>query len=136
MEITRVLIVEDDPLTGTALASALDRQGYEVVGLATTGEEALSSFRERTPDIVLMDIRLERGTDGIETSRKILAKHRVPVVFVSALEDENTLNEAKRVTPYGYILKPFNFGMVHAAIQVALRLFERDREIERAGRRP
>lgn len=134
MDITKVLIVEDDPLAGAALASALERPEYQVVGLAATGTGALEVFHKQTPDIILMDIQLEEEMDGIETSRRILATHNIPVVFVSALEDEKTINEAKRVTPYGYILKPYNPGTVHAAIQIALRLFERDREIALARR--
>src|SRR5829696_4519031 len=74
----RVLIVEDETLVGLGLKSLLERLGHEVVGQASTSAEAIALFRDKSPDIVLMDIRLD-GTDGIELARELLAKRRCPM---------------------------------------------------------
>lgn len=106
----KVLIVEDELYTGTALETLLKRINYDSVGIITSGEEAISKIDELNPDLILMDIILE-GTlegklDGIETSRLIKEKIDVPIIFLTAYGDLKTLKKAKLAEPDGYIVKP------------------------------
>ncbi|HOX33343.1 MAG TPA: response regulator, partial [Spirochaetales bacterium] len=103
----RILIVEDEKIIALDLQRRLERFGYSVVGMASDGMEAVALAKERAPDIILMDIMLAGGMDGIEAAGQIRDRYGVPVIFLTAYTDEKTLERAKEVEPFGYILKPF-----------------------------
>src|SRR4029453_4312394 len=108
--------------------------GYEVLGRATSADEAMRGVADGSPDLVLMDIRLRGLRDGIQTAEELRDSYRVPVVFLSAHADEATLRRAKRSSPYGYVVKPFKMGALRSALEVALErhaLETRVRESER-----
>lgn len=121
---SRILIVEDEAVTSLALSDSLDSLGYEPIGPASSGEEAISLATSQHPDLVLMDIRLKGSMDGIVAADKIWNKHAIPIVFLTAYADEETLSRAKITRPFGYILKPFKDLDLHATIQVALENFQ------------
>jgi len=91
----RVLIVEDETLVGLGLKSNLERLGHEVVGQASTAAEAMAFFREKKPDIVLMDIRLD-GIDGITVAGQLLKERRVPMIILSGLQRQGTDRPRRR----------------------------------------
>jgi PAS domain S-box-containing protein len=98
----------------------LKRLGYNVVGMAATGEEAVGEIARTHPDLVLMDIRLQGDMDGIQTAEHVMVHHDIPVTYLTAYADETTLERAKVTLPYGYILKPFEERDLRTTIELAL----------------
>jgi PAS domain S-box-containing protein len=115
----QILIVEDEAIVAMDLKLHLQDLGYAVAGLASNGEEAIVMAERKRPDLVLMDISLGSGMDGIEAARQVQAIG-VPVVFLTAYADEATLTRAKDSGPYGYLLKPFDERALHSTIEMAL----------------
>ena len=115
-----ILIVEDEKIIALDLQRRLERFGYSVIGMASDGQEAISLARERRPDIILMDIMLAGPMDGIEAAKQIRAQLGIPVIFLTAYTDEKTLERAKEVEPFGYILKPFKERELYTTIDIAL----------------
>lgn len=124
--IPKILVVEDDPLIGADLCSTLANYEYSVVGPLPSGEEAIEEFRGGNIDFVLMDIALAGKIDGIETAEKIQSIRPVPVVFLSALNDEATLQRAKLANPFGYLIKPFDGAELRATIELTLLRFSKE----------
>lgn len=122
----RVLVVEDEPIVAKNLERRLAELGYEVAGSAASGEDALELAERTQPDVVLMDIHLAGALDGTEAARRVWQRLQIPVVYVTAYADADTLEEAKATEPYGYVVKPFRPEQVHAAIQLALERHARD----------
>ena len=125
----RVLIVEDEVIVALELQSHLENLGYEVAGTVTSGEEAVLHADALQPDLVLMDIRLSGKMDGIDAARQIRARYEVPIVFLTAFGDEQTLERAKAVGPFGYLLKPFEERDLFATIEVALSKHRTQRQL-------
>ncbi|MBN2295020.1 MAG: sigma 54-interacting transcriptional regulator, partial [Pirellulales bacterium] len=133
-ESTKILIVEDEQIVAVDLESVLQRLGYRVVGMAARGEEACRMVAESAPDLVLMDIRIDGPMDGIDTARKIHQTNDVPVVFLTAYTDDETLDRAKDIEPYGYLVKPFAERDLQATIEVALHKGAVDRRLRESHR--
>jgi PAS domain S-box-containing protein len=115
----KVLVVEDESLVAKDIHNMLRGQGYEVVGVLSTGEEALRVMPEAKPDLVLMDIVLKGEMDGIAAAERIWEDHSVPVIYLTAYADETTLSRAKITEPFGYILKPFDERELQTTIEMA-----------------
>jgi signal transduction histidine kinase len=120
MTAAHILIVEDESIIALDIQSSLTHAGYEVVAIATCAAEALENVAQFQPDLVLMDIRLRGEMDGVETAEKIRQNFHLPVVYLTAHADENTLNRAKITEPFGYILKPFEDRDLITTIEIAL----------------
>ncbi len=116
---TRVLVVEDDPQMAKFISFKLNYLGYDVVGLAANEASAIRLDIEFHPDLILMDIMLEDDDDGIETANKILAFADVPIVYLTAHEDDELFERAKITKPFGYLLKPFNDRDLNLVIETA-----------------
>ncbi len=116
----RILIVEDEGIVALNIQKRLKALGYGVVANTTSGEAAIQKVAETRPDLVLMDIKLQGKVDGIEAATQIHKRFQIPVVYLTAYTDEETLNRAKRSEPYGYILKPFESRDLCTTIEVAL----------------
>jgi len=117
---TKILVVEDERIIGEDLRRTLLGLDYEVTNLVATGEEALESLVDNFPDVVLMDINLAGELSGIETASRINADFGIPVIYVTAYADKETLEKARVSEPYGYIVKPFEEKELNAAIDMAL----------------
>ncbi|WP_271855269.1 LytR/AlgR family response regulator transcription factor [Patiriisocius marinus] len=102
-----ILIVEDEMIIAANISLILSNLGYEVMGLVPRGEEALVLLKENTPDIVLMDINLKGTIDGVETVRQMQQFCDVPVIYLTANNDEESFNRAKETHPFAFIAKPF-----------------------------
>lgn len=124
-----VLIVEDEQIVAVDLEGHLQRLGYQVLDTAASGEEACEKAARVQPDLVLMDVRLEGTMDGIEAAQRIRRICPAPIVFLTAYTDTATLERAKLAEPYGYLVKPFVPGDLHAAIQMALYKGDMDRAL-------
>lgn len=118
--LARILIVEDDNLISATLRQLLENKGYEVVAMATTGQEAISLATTTNPDLIFMDIRLEGSMDGVEAVAKINELCNIPVIYLTAWDDEKTLERVKYTRPFGYILKPFRKEDIYRTIAVTL----------------
>ena len=131
MNKTNILIVEDEAIVAKDIQQSLKKAGYNVVGVASTGEKAIELANEKKPDLVLMDIMLKGPMSGIEAAEEIRLALNIPVVFLTAYADESTFNKAKITEPYGYIIKPFKDIDLHTSIQLALHKHEKDSSIKK-----
>ncbi len=125
---TRIVIVEDEGIVAFQIETLLQQKGYQVIGTFASGIEALQNIESLSPDLVLMDLKLQGEMDGIETARRISEYLDVPIVYLTAHSDEGTFKRAKETGPYGYILKPFNAQELDIAIQVAIYKHKLDDE--------
>ena len=130
----RILIVEDEKIIALDLQRRLERFGYSVIGMASDGAEAVTAAREGRPDIILMDIMLAGAMDGIEAAKQVRAELGIPVIFLTAYTDERTLDRAKEVEPFGYILKPFKERELYTTIDIALYKHSIDKRLRKQER--
>ncbi|MCI0497904.1 MAG: response regulator [Thermoplasmata archaeon] len=117
---TRVMIVEDEKLVAEDVRRVLINMGYDVPSVVSSGEKAIEAVATAKPDIILMDIRLGKGIDGLETAERIGKVWDLPIIYLTAYADEDTLQRAKLTDPFGYVLKPFESRELHTTIQIAL----------------
>jgi len=117
---TKILVVEDEAITGMDIQRSLVEMGYSVVAIATTGELAVRKASELHPDLILMDIMLAGKMNGIEAAEEIKQQLRIPVIYLSAYSDDSYLAKAKLTEPFGYILKPFRELELKTTIEMAL----------------
>ena len=130
MELKKIFIVEDEAIVARDIELRLKSMGYEVVGIAASGEKAIDMIDESQPDFVLMDIHLKGKLDGIETAEAVRKKHDIPIVFLTAYADTATLERAKATDPFGYILKPFEERALQIHIEIAFHKYETEKKIK------
>ncbi len=123
---SRILIVEDEGIVARSIQSRLEKMGYEVPGIIANGEEVLDAAMTLKPDVVLMDIRLKSHMDGIEAVKLMRQHVQVPVIYLTAYADDETLARAIQTEPNGYIVKPFSQVDLRAAIENAIHKFQVD----------
>ncbi len=114
----RILIVEDEAVTSVMLEKTLKELGYEVVGSAFDGREAIEIAREKRPDLILMDIRIQGDMDGIETAKQIYQQFNIPSIYLTAHSDEDTIKRAVESGPFGYLIKPFKERELYSNIEM------------------
>jgi len=122
----RVMIVEDERIVAKSLENDLHALHYDVCASVMTGEAALEAAGRTLPDVILMDIRLSGAMDGTQAASLIWERLQIPVVYLTAYADAETLAGIKRTNAYGYVMKPYEAAEVHVALQLALE--RRDRE--------
>jgi len=120
MKVPRILVVEDERIVSMEIEDKLKALGYTVIASVSHGEEAVKIAEKERPDIILMDIKLKGEMDGIEAANKITSKINVPIIYLTAYADKNTIQRAKHTRPYGYLLKPFEIRELHSTIEMAL----------------
>lgn len=116
----RILVVDDDNTTASVMQLYLENFGFTVAGIACTGTEAIEKTKNLSPDLVLMDVNLGKGLDGIDTAEVIIQNFSTPVIYISAHNDEDTLDRAKKTNPYGYINKPLRDIDLKTTVRFAL----------------
>lgn len=116
----KILVVEDETLVALDIASALKKEGYLVIDTVESAEEAFKAIEDDLPDLILMDINIDGPINGIEASRRILAVYDIPVVFLTAYNDKDTIDKAIQVSPAGYLIKPFKRQELYAAVALAM----------------
>jgi PAS domain S-box-containing protein len=116
----RIFIVEDEAVVALDIRHRLQQLGYEIAGMASSGEDAMSAVGALHPDLVLMDVNLGTGIDGIETAARIREQLHIPVVYITAFSDAELIARIRVTEPFAYILKPFEEAELHAAIEIAL----------------
>ncbi|MCL4298907.1 MAG: response regulator [Anaerolineae bacterium] len=115
-----IMVVEDEKIIANDISYSLETLGYHVVATVAYGEDAVPRALELRPDLILMDIRLKGKMDGISAARQIQAQLDIPVVYLTAMADEQTLQRAKVTEPFGYLLKPFDEQELRITIEIAL----------------
>ena len=115
-----IFIIEDEAIVGMDIQRRLERMGYSVSGVFSTGEEAIKMLGKTIPDLIIMDINLMGGLNGIETAERIHEEFDLPIIYLTAYADDETLKRAKLTDPYGYILKPFQEKELQAAVEIAI----------------
>ena len=131
----RILVVEDEAIVARDIAMQLNMLGYTPVGPATRGEEAIAMALDLRPDLILMDVQLGAGMDGIDAASAICAQSALPVVFLTAFSGDETLERAKKVHPYGYVLKPFSDRELRTVLEMALYKCTAERHLHEAAQR-
>lgn len=126
----KILIVEDESIVAMDVKNRLTRLGYEVCGLASSGEEAIQKAIQSRPGLILMDIRLKGQMDGIIVAEQIRSWYDVPIVFLTAYSDETTLQRAKVTEAFGYLLKPLEERELHITIEMALYKHKMERKLK------
>jgi C4-dicarboxylate-specific signal transduction histidine kinase len=123
------MVVEDDRIVARDISEQLGRIGHSVIGVTARGEAAVELAISNRPDLVLMDIRLEGDIDGIDAARQIRARCQIPVVFLTAYADDETVRRASQAEPFGYLLKPFEDLQLRTVIEMALYKDRADRKL-------
>jgi PAS domain S-box-containing protein len=125
----KIVVVEDEGLIAADLESRLKAAGYLVPGTADTARKALQLVKDTAPDLVLMDIRIKGDVDGIQVADQLRQEFDVPVVFLTAYEDQGTLERAGRTQAFGYIKKPIASSSLQGSIEMALAKHRYEREL-------
>jgi len=119
----KTLIVEDELIIAEDMKGMLWEMQHDVIGIASDCGEAEEILSREIPDIVLVDIHLRGGDDGISLAQTIREKYDIPIVFITSYSDKTTVDRAKKVRPEGYIVKPFEKADLYTAIEIALNNF-------------
>jgi PAS domain S-box-containing protein len=131
MKDAKILIVEDEVIIALDIKSKVENCGYRVVGIVNSGQQALEKIEQQKPDLVLMDILIFGNMDGIETAMRIRKEYRIPVVYVTAHADDQTLKRAMAAEPFGYVCKPLKDRELLGALEIALFKHHMEQELER-----
>lgn len=135
MASARILIVEDDRVVARDIGQQLVRCGHTVAGSVASGEEALVVAARAPLDLVLMDVRLEGELDGIDAARRLRETHGLPIVFLTAYADEETVQRATVTEPFGYVLKPFEDQQLRTVVEMALYKHAAERRLRESEQR-
>ncbi|REG82054.1 hybrid sensor histidine kinase/response regulator [Algoriphagus antarcticus] len=125
----KILIVEDDPVSALLLQRALEKNRHEILGIADSGEKALDILAANHADMVMMDINLAGELDGIKTTEIINEIYDIPVVYLSASSDAETLNKVVGTNPSAYVIKPFNIRELNMVIELAIYKDRKEKEL-------
>ncbi len=125
-----ILIVEDDAISGKYLQKSLSIHGYETPLLAFSVEELGRRLSESKPDLILMDIKLGGAVDGIEAVDRMVSIHDIPVIYLTAYTDPDTVRRAKGTDPYGFLVKPINVSELHIAVEFTLYRHEMEKRLK------
>lgn len=125
MDEVEVLLVEDEPIPAMEIKSTLTELGYSVVGIEKRGDDALKVVEAEVPDVILMDIHLDGGKDGIDVAEIVRDQYSIPIVYLTAHSDEETLNRVRGTEPEGYLVKPISGEDLKSTLTMALARADR-----------
>jgi CheY-like chemotaxis protein len=129
-----ILVVEDEAIVAMEIEEKLTSIGYDIAGVVSTGEEAVKKAGALRPDLILMDVRLEGAMDGIVAAGHIKEMYDIPIIYLTAYTDENTLERAKITEPLGYLVKPFSREDLRVSIDVALHRHMKEKQVKESSR--
>jgi len=128
-----IFIIEDEAIVAEDIRSTLQKLGYTVAGVSSSGENALETLKTVAVDLVLMDIHLSGKIDGIDTAAILEKEYKMPIIYLTAFSDDTVLNRAKLTQPYGYIIKPFLERELHSSIEMALYRYQMEQKLDRSA---
>lgn len=120
---TKIYILEDEPLIAETIKTSLEKEGYEICGMADNVKEAAFDVETLQPDLILVDITLDGELNGIDFVNHLKKKTDIPFIFLTSLSDNATLEKVKATEPFGYIVKPFNEKTLKTNIELALHKY-------------
>lgn len=113
----KILIVEDENIIAMDIHYTLKSLGYDVCGVAVSGEESVEKAFIMNPDLILMDVKLSGNIDGLSAAKRIQSHLNIPVIYLTAYGDDNTLKQLDKTKPYGCINKPFEERELQSKIE-------------------
>jgi len=129
--IYKILIIEDDFITAISMQKLLEKYHYKVLGIVSNLADAEKHIAEN-PDLLITDINLGSGSDGIELAMKIKLLSDIPVVFVTAYSDDATIQRAKLISPYGFLIKPFDSRELYSTVEMAINKHKIEAKVRRS----
>ncbi|MGD0717890.1 MAG: PAS domain S-box protein, partial [Halobacteriota archaeon] len=117
---TRILLVANDPNSAQDIQTRLQRMGYDIAALTVTADQVIARADEVRPDIIMMDVRLQGGTEWVEAAQQIKSLHDIPIIFITANADEATVRRVIAAEPDGFFIKPLDTLELRAAIEIAI----------------
>jgi DNA-binding NarL/FixJ family response regulator len=123
MDEIQILIVEDEPVIAENIAYYLNNHDFKVCGIAYDADEAKMFLENGSPDAIILDINLGSEMDGLDIAAHVNLHYRIPFVLLTSYADRETLEKAKKVKPWGYIVKPFNESTLLASLEMAISNF-------------
>jgi len=126
-----IIVVEDESIVAKDIQVCLRKLGYNVIGVFDRGEDVVEAIKDMDPDLVMMDIQLKGDITGIQAADKIRKEKNIPVIFLTAYTDRNTVDKAKETEPYGYIIKPFKEIDIQTAIEIAMYKHSREMAVKK-----
>ena len=117
----KILVVEDEMIIAADLSMELESLGYQVIGIQTSGEDAINNLGHNRPDLILMDINLAGEMDGIDAAKYILENFQIPLIFLTSNTDDATFHRAIDTKPYAFVAKPFEIDDLARNLKIALR---------------
>ena len=131
----RIMIVEDETIVAKNIEERLTQMGYNVCASLTSGEKAVHESGRLHPDLILMDIKLQGKLNGIEAAEQIKTQYHIPVVYLTAFADNDTLQQAITTEPFGYIIKPFDENALYSTIEMALYKHAMEKKLKQSEAR-
>ncbi|MFT5661417.1 MAG: DNA-binding response OmpR family regulator [Sulfurimonas sp.] len=126
MKKSNLMIVEDVSIIALNIKETLLELGYDVLGIASNIQKAFKLLERGTPDLIIMDIFLKDGDNGVELAKMINEKYEIPIVYLTANSELKTISHAGESSPYGYLVKPFKATDLQSTIELALQRFKQD----------
>ncbi|WP_310556763.1 response regulator transcription factor [Flavobacterium sp.] len=121
---SKILIVEDEVIIAMHIQSILEEANYEVISNISSVEVAISAIETASPDLVLIDINLNKNKDGVDLGRYLLEKNSIPYIYITSYSDKTTLDRVNETRPFGYIVKPFRPLDLITTISVVLNNYK------------
>lgn len=128
----KIFIVEDEGIVALDLQRRLTRLGHTVTGIVSTGERALEEIPKAVPDLVLSDIKLNASMDGIALANAVHSRFNLPVIFVTAYSDSETVSRVKSCETCGFIIKPFSDEELQATISIGFHQHELEAKLKQS----
>lgn len=128
----KIMIVEDERVVAEDIKQTLRKKKFDIVAMSQTGEEAIEKAKVHKPNLVLMDIMLAGEMNGIEATKIIQGELNIPVIYVTAYAEENTLKQAKKTNPYGFLVKPIDDKELYATIEMALKRYQQEEKTRKS----
>ena len=126
--ITNILIVEDEWINADFLSDLVLSFGHNVIGIAKSAKDALEILSSNPCDLIFMDINIKGPIDGIQLARQLNRTGHIPIVFITAFGDTETINEASETNIYGFVVKPFNSSHIEAVLSVAIARITKEKK--------
>ena len=117
----KIAVVEDEGIVAMDISKCLTSLGYDVTFISDSGEKVLELVKESLPDLILMDVELKGQLNGLDTARLLREKYSIHIVFLTAFEDETTLNRIGELSPDGYLVKPFEDDQLENTLKRVLK---------------
>jgi FOG: CheY-like receiver len=116
----RILVAEDENIIAMDLTRTLHNLGYQVTSVVNTAVDVIHKVEVEKPDLILMDIMLDSSLDGIEAAKIISYKYKIPLIYITAYNDEQTLKRAQATEPFDYLIKPYDENKLKEKIDSAI----------------